>query len=82
MFLCAFPVLMFNLPLWLTIVLALLIQFVLVNIPFVIEILYVIGLFGAINGKQDFFAIVYYIIFAVMIVPTIVRFIRVLLSKE
>lgn len=81
MFLCAFPVLMFDLPLWLTIILALFIQFVLVNIPFVIEILYVIGLFGAMAGPQDFIATIYYIVFAIVIGSCIINLIRVFTTK-
>lgn len=76
------PLLMFDMPFILYIVLALLVQFVLINIPFCMEILYIIGLFGAVNGKQDIFAIIYYIVFALIVIPTIVRLIRVFFIKE
>ena len=77
-----FPLLMFNMPHWLYLVLALLVQFVLINIPFCMEILYIIGLFGAIGGKQDIIAIIYYVVFALMVVPTIIRLIKLLFARE
>lgn len=76
------PLLMFKMPFWLYILLALLVQTILINIPFCMEILYIIGLFGAINGKQDIFAIIYYVVFALIIVPTVVKLIKIIFIKE
>lgn len=78
---CILPILMFELPFGLTIILALVVEFVLINIPFVFEILYVIGLFGAMARPQDFIAIVYYIVFAVVIGSFVVNLIRACKSK-
>jgi hypothetical protein len=52
------------------------------NIPLATEILWIIGLFGAISGKQDIFAIIYYVMFAIIVGGFIVRLIKVLLSKD
>lgn len=76
------PLLMFKMPFWLYILLALLVQTILINIPFCMEVLYIIGLFGAINSKQDIFTIIYYIVFALIIVPTIIRLISLLFTRE
>lgn len=76
------PLLMFKMPFLLYLLLALLIQTILINIPFCMEVLYIIGLFGAINGKQDIFTIIYYIVFALIVIPTIVRLISLLFTKE
>lgn len=78
---CILPILMFELPFGLTIILALVVEFVLINIPFVFEILYVIGLFGAMAGPQDFIATIYYIVFAIVIGSCIINLIRVFTTK-
>lgn len=75
--LCIFPVLMLNLPLPVAIILGLIVQFFLINIPLALEILYVIGFFGAIAGSQDFIATLYYIVFAIIIGSFIIRLIRI-----
>ena len=59
LFLIVFPLLMFSMPWWLYLLLAFLVQFILINIPFGVEVLWIAGLFGAINGKQDIFAYIY-----------------------
>jgi hypothetical protein len=76
-----YPLLMFEMSWWVYMLLALVIQFFVVNIPFGLEVLYIIGFFGAISGEQDIFAVIYYILFALLVVPTIIRIIKILFSK-
>lgn len=71
-----FPLLMFDLSWWLYMALTLLVQLFVVGIPFGIEILWVVGLFGAISGPQDALAYAYYVLFALIIGSTIVRLIK------
>lgn len=77
-----FPLIMFEMPWLLYIVLALLVQLVIVKIPFGLEVLWIIGLVGAISGKQDIFAVIYYILFALIVGSTIIRLVKIFLSKE
>ena len=81
-FITVFPLIMFEMPWLLYIVLALLVQFVIVKIPFGLEVVWIIGLIGAISGKQDIFAIIYYILFVLIIGSTIIRLVKIFLSKE
>lgn len=81
-FITVFPLIMFEMPWFLYIVLALLVQFVIVNIPFGLEVLWIIGLIGAISGEQDVFAIIYYILFVLIVGSTVVRLFKILLTKE
>ena len=76
-----YPLLMFNMSWWLYMVLALIVQLVVINIPFGLEILWIIGLVGAISGKQDIFALIYYILFAIIIGSVIKNIVRIFLSK-
>lgn len=76
-----FPLLMFNMPWWLYILLALVVQLVVVNIPLGLEVLWIVGLFGAVSGKQDIFAIIYYVLFALIIGSAIVRIVKAFTSK-
>lgn len=76
------PLLMFNMPWWLYIILSLIVIYFVGNIPLATEILWIIGLFGAIFGEQDVFAIIYYVMFVIIVGGFIVRLIKVLLSKD
>lgn len=73
---CVFPLLMFDLPWFVYTILALLMIFVLSTIPLVIELEWCIGLVGAIMGKQDTIAIVYYVLFAIIIGGFLVNLFR------
>ena len=77
-----YPLIMFEMPWWLYIVLALLVQLVIVNIPFGLEVLWIIGLVGAITGKQDIFAIIYYVLFVLIVGSTAIRLVKIFLSEE
>lgn len=77
-----YPLIMFEMSWWLYLVLALTVQLVIVNIPFGLEVLWIIGLIGAVSGKQDIFTIIYYIMFVLIVGSTIVKLIRIFLSKE
>lgn len=77
-----FPLLMFNMPWWLYIILSLIVIYFVGNIPLATEILWIIGLFGAIFGKQDIFAIIYYVMFAIIVGGYIIKLIKVLLSND
>lgn len=79
--LAVYPLLMFKMSWWLYIILALIIQLIVVNIPFGLEVLWIIGLIGAISGKQDIFAVIYYILFVLLVVPTIIRLVKIFFSK-
>ncbi len=81
LFITVFPLIMFEMPWWLYLILALLVQLVIVKIPFGVEILWIIGLIGAILGKQDVLAIIYYILFVVIIGSTVVKLLKFFLSK-
>lgn len=76
-----YPLLMFEMSWWVYMILALIIQLIVVNIPFGLEVLWVIGLIGAISGKQDIFAVIYYILFVLLVVPTIIRLVKIFFSK-
>lgn len=82
LFITVYPLIMFEMPWWLYLLLALLVQLVIVNIPFGLEVLWTIGLVGAISGKQDVFAIIYYILFVVIVGSTVIKLLRIFLSKE
>lgn len=77
-----FPLIMFEMSWWLYLILALIAQSVIVKIPFGLEVLWIIGLVGAISGKQDIFAVIYYILFALIVGSTIIRLVKIFLSKE
>lgn len=77
-----FPLIMFEMSWWLYLILALIAQLVIVKIPFGLEVLWIIGLVGAILGKQDIFAVIYYILFALIVGSTIIRLVKIFLSKE
>ena len=81
LFVTILPLLMFDMPFWLYIVLSLIIQYVVIHIPFGMEALYIVGLFGAIHGEQNFFAILYYIVFAIVIIPTTIRLIMMIFTE-
>ena len=81
-FITVFPLIMFEMPWLLYIVLALLVQFVIVKIPFGLEVLWIIGLIGAILGEQDIFAIIYYILFVLIVGGTVIRLLKIFLTKE
>ena len=81
-FMTVYPLIMFEMSWWLYIVLSLIVQLVIVNIPFGLEVLWIIGLIGAISGKQDTFAVIYYILFALIIGPTIIKLVKIFLSKD
>lgn len=76
-----YPLLMFEMSWWVYMLLALVIQLIVVNIPFGLEVLWIIGLIGAISGKQDIFAVIYYILFALIIGSTVIKLIKIFLSK-
>lgn len=63
----AFPCLMLNLPVWAIFLVVIACKF----IPFAYQVLWIAGLIGAIAGKQDAFAVVYYVIFILTIINTI-----------
>lgn len=75
------PLLMFEMSWWLYLLLTLVVQLVVVNIPLGLEALWIVGLFGAVSGKQDVFAIIYYVLFALIIGSAIVRIVKVFTSK-
>ena len=81
-FLIILPLLMFNMPWLLYIVISSLVVFFLSKIPLFIELMYIAGLFGAISGKQDLFAIIFYIAFAIIVIPTVVRLITALIPRN
>ena len=80
-FATVYPLIMFEMPWWLYIILALVVQLIVVNIPFGLEVLWIIGLIGAISGKQDIFAVIYYILFVLIIGSTVIKFVKIFLPK-
>lgn len=82
LFITVYPLLMFDMPWLLYMILALIVQFFIINIPFGIETLWVIGLVGAISGKQDTFAVIYYILFALIIGHALINLLRILFSRR
>lgn len=76
-----FPLLMFEMSWWLYMILALIIQLVIVNIPFGLEVLWIIGLIGAISGKQDILAVIYYILFVLIVGSTVINLIQIRKNK-
>ena len=80
-FITYYPLLMFKMSWWLCLLLALLVQLVVLNIPFGPEVLWIVGLFGAVSRKQDIFAIIYYVLFALIIGSAIVRIVKAFTSK-
>lgn len=63
----AFPCLMLKLPVWAIFLVVIACKF----IPFAYQVLWIAGLIGTIAGKQDAFAVVYYVIFILTIINTI-----------
>lgn len=82
LFITIYPLIMFEMSWWVYLILALIVQSVIVNIPFGLEVLWIIGLVGAISGKQDIFAIIYYVLFALIVGSAIIRLVKIFLSKE
>lgn len=76
MLLIIFPVVMLDIPFILCLILSAVLQ-LFSSVPFVIEIAYIVGLFGVISGEQDFLAILYYIVFTIIIGSTIINLIRI-----
>jgi hypothetical protein len=76
------PILMFDIHWIAYLILCSISIFVLSKIPFATEILWIIGLFGAISGKQDIFAIIYYVMFAIIIGSFIYKLIVILRSDN
>ena len=76
-----YPLLMFEMSWWLYMILALVVQLIVVKIPFGLEVLWIIGLIGAISGKQDIFAVIYYILFVLIVGSTIKNLAKIFLSK-
>ena len=76
-----YPLIMFEMSWWLYIILALIVQLVIVNIPFGLEVLWIIGLIGAISGKQDIFAVIYYVLFVLIVGSTVKNLVKIFLSK-
>jgi hypothetical protein len=77
-----YPLLMFKMSWWLYMILVLIVQWVIVKIPFGLEVLWIIGLIGAISGKQDIFAVIYYVLFVLIVGYTVVRLVKIFLSKD
>lgn len=77
--LSVFPLLMFEMSWWLYMLLALILQFFIYKIPLAFEVLWIVGLVEAISGPQNIFTVIYYILFAIIIVPTLVRIVKALL---
>lgn len=75
MLIIIFPVVMLDIPFVLCLILSTVLQ-LFSGVPFVIEIAYIVGLFGVISGEQDFLAILYYILFTIIIGSTIINLIR------
>lgn len=65
----ALPCMMLKLPVWAIFLVVIACKF----IPFAYQVLWIAGLIGAITGKQDAFAVVYYVIFALTVINTIVE---------
>ena len=81
LFLTIYPLIMFEMSWWLYMILVLIVQLVIVNIPFGIEVLWIIGLIGAISGEQDIFAVIYYVLFALIVGSTVKNIVKIFLSK-
>ena len=81
LFITVYPLIMFEMSWWLYMILALIIQIVIVNIPFGLEVLWIIGLIGAISGKQDIFAVIYYVLFVLIVGSTVKNIVKIFLSK-
>ena len=84
--LALFPAIMLGIPWWITALILPILSFTgILSIPFVLDIWYVVGLFGAINGDGDFFAILYYAIFALVIlldfIPSLITIISAFRKK-
>jgi hypothetical protein len=73
-----FPVVMMGLPIW--------VDFILIGImlflPSTSMIFWIIGLIFAIIGTQDVIAIIYYILFAILVIPKIITIISILIRKD
>lgn len=70
---CIFPLLMFEMSFVLYLILGLAVEFILINIPFGLEALYIVGIFGAASGDWGALAIIYYIVAAFIVIPTIIK---------
>lgn len=75
-FLGVYPLIMFDIPWFVYSVLSLLMVFIGTKIPFLIEVLWIAGLFAVIPGTQDVFAIIYYVVFAILVVRFVIKMIR------
>jgi hypothetical protein len=76
----ALPSVMLDLPVWATVLIFL--AFQLLPIPFLTEIYWLAGLIGAFLGKQDAFAIAYYILTVIPIFRTVMNILIVLWEKK
>ena len=76
----ALPSVMLDLPIWATVLIFLVFQ--LLPIPFLTEIYWLAGLIGAFLGKQDAFAIAYYILTVIPIFRTVMNILVVLWEKK
>lgn len=76
----ALPSVMLGLPVWATVLIFL--AFQLLPIPFLTEIYWLAGLIGAFLGKQDVFAIAYYILTVIPIFRTVMNILIVLWEKK
>ena len=65
LFICFFPFFMISVSFWVELLIFLVLQF----IPAASVFLWIWGLIAAINGTQDVFAYIYYILFAAMFLP-------------
>ena len=81
LFITVYPLIMFEMSWWLYMILALIVQLVIVNIPLGLEVLWIIGLIGAISGKQDIFAVIYYVLFVLIVGSTVKNIVKSFLSK-
>lgn len=76
----ALPSVMLGLPFWATVLIFL--AFQLLPIPFLTEIYWLAGLIGAFLGKQDVFAIAYYILTVIPIFRTVMNVLVAKWEKE
>ena len=81
-FISFMPVLMFDLPWFAYTIICLLIMFVFSKIPGFTELSWLIGLIGAINGKQDILAIIYYISCAIIVGSLVYRLIKAFIIEK
>ena len=76
-FITALPLLMLDIPLWLHLVFFFIMQI----IPATSVIFWIWGLVGAIQGPQDTFAIIFYVVFVIMFIPFIISTVSDIVNK-